>query len=173
MSQQSTDDDDEELKRARPQWGKHAPIISVKPDADHPGAWLLALPAPWNTNPTVAIYMVPRDATFKVHDAQAPEYAGCKGAFAHFKRNEEEYIIPLQLIDRDYGNWVQQKKVIAAMAGKIHPTAYTGPLGDIPMKCMIHDDYMPIAILWDKPHQTMLHLRETFSNLTKRIGING
>lgn len=174
MSQHSTDDeDDEELKRAKPKWSNMAPIISVKPGSYDPNIWLKALPAPWNTNPMVAIYMVPRDATFKVHDAQHPDFKGVKAAFVHFNRNGEEYIIPMQLTDKDYGNWVQQKKVIAGMSGKLHPTAYVGLLADIPLKCMAHDDFMPIAILWEKPHQTMLHLRETFFNLTKRTGING
>lgn len=166
----STDDDDENPKR---KWDPKAPPISVKPDDEDDLAWLRLLPAPWRDNPRVVILMVPRDASFKVRKATDSQFKGTECAFVEFKRGDEDFVVPMQLIDRDYGNWVQQKKVVQTMAGQMHPVAFNGHLSDIPMRCMTSDGFMPIAVLFDEPHKEPLHILETFKNFTARSGLNG
>lgn len=166
----STDDEDENPKR---KWDPKAPPISVKPDTDDSKAWLRLLPSPWCNDPRVVILMVPREAQFKVRKATESQFKGAECAFVEFSRGEEKFVIPMQLIDKDYGNWVQQKKVVQLMAGQMHPTAYVGPLSEIPDRCMTDDNFMPVGVLFDTPHKQAIHILDTFKNFTARSCING
>lgn len=141
-------------------------------------SWLDLLPEPWCYDPKVVVYMVPQETKFIERKAVDSEFKGTKCVFANFKRAEgteaeETFDIPLQLVDKDYGNFIMQKKVVEAMKGRMHPVKWVGQLSEMPAGCGVHETFMPIALNFDKPHLPMLHIRELFANVTKRSNVNG
>lgn len=157
------------------------PVISV-PVAEHcnPGMWVGFLDGPYQEDPRVLIYMVPRSASFSSYEANEPKYKGCSMTTCEFKHvnddtgQEEDYRMPLQLTGMDFGNWVQQKKIIEQeMQGRFHPVAFDGLLSEIPRNLTMSLDFKPIAILYSKPHENMLDLVAYMTNLTKAAAING
>ena len=146
--------------------------VSVRP----PGgsrSWLSLLPAPFCDNPKVVCYMVPRESKFMTREAQAEGFKGLRCTFAEFERDGEKFHIPLQFVGKDYGTFVQHKRMVAEYGGMIHPQKYVGPLQNLPAVCTMSTDFVPIIGLFNELHKPLLHLSEVASSFTKEAEING
>ncbi len=136
--------------------------------------WMEFLPSPFNQDPDVVVYMVPPGAKYVIRECSDGVYKGINIATLRLEEEGKPAIeVPLHFVGKDYGNYYQHAKLMKEMGGKLHPVKYSGKLSGMPAACTMSADFIPIILDRDKFHNPLLDVRTLFSNLTKKVGING
>ena len=133
-------------------------------------SWVDFLPEPYDSNPWVVVIMVPVGSKFQVRVVEEGPEKGAKiSCFLH-----EGVHYPLQSMDAAYPRYFDNMRRMHELGAPPRQTpVHVGLMSDVPQRCLMSEDFIPLVFQRDKMNEGPMHLTGYINKITEEAKEHG